>query len=72
MFYIVKFEHHYNNDEEWYWECEVLIKALDSTMIKDYLKVKYPDGYIRIISISDFKFNDGDIIEITPNYGPIG
>ena len=72
MFFIVKFEHHYNNDEEWYWEYKVLIKTLYQSSIEDYLKIKYPEGYIHITSIEEFHLNDGEIFDITPGSGPIG
>lgn len=72
MFFIVKFEYHYNNNEEWYWEHEVLIKTLYPSSIEDYLKAKYPNGYIKIISISNFDLKDGEVFDITSNYGAIG
>jgi len=72
MFFIVNFEHHYNNDEEWYWDCKALIKTSDTSKIEACLKDKYPNGYIKIISISNFDLKDGEVFDITPNCGAIG
>lgn len=71
MIYIVRFEHHYNNNEEWYFEHEMLIKALYPSDIEKYLKTKYPDGYIRILFTSPFSFYEGDMIEIASNQSPV-
>lgn len=73
MFFIVKFERYYNNNnEEWHWDHEILIKASDTSKIEAYLKAKYPEGHIKIISISNFDLEDGEILDITPIYGAVG
>lgn len=70
--FIVKFEHHYNGDEEWYWDHKVLIKTSDTSKIEACLKAKYPNGYIKIISISNFDLKDEEVFDITSNCGAIG
>ena len=70
--FIVNFEHHYNGDEEWYWDCRALIKTSDTSRIEAYLKAKCPNGYIKIISISNFDLKEGEVFDITPICGAIG
>jgi len=72
MIYKIKFEHHYNNDEEWSIEHECLINAQSKEDIYCIIKNKYPTGYITYSSIEKFQLAENEILNITPSYGAIG
>lgn len=64
MLYKVDFEHHYANDEEWYFYHSVLVTSPSASEIMDFLKKKYPTGYIVIVNTEEFKSYIGDVIEL--------
>ena len=72
MLYRVKFNHHYSNDKDYFWQHDYLMDVPSFALITTRLKERHPEGYIEVLSALETHIYDGDIFELAGHGGAVG